>query len=157
MHHFTRGMNQIYEVHSCGNKDPSEQPYGMIRTFYIAAEEVEWDYAPNKNWEFEKQHMDAGGERYHRRGRQAPWVGLHMRRRRLSDAEAREGPGFARTVPAEPFKYSAHKRGGALPISILGRGCEVVLRTLAGVSGHLHQGCPCSQVACGPTNVLLSE
>ncbi|ELK27895.1 Hephaestin-like protein 1 [Myotis davidii] len=64
MHHFMRGMNQIYEVSSCGNKDPSEQPYGMIRTFYIAAEEVEWDYAPNKNWEFEKQHLDAGGERH---------------------------------------------------------------------------------------------
>ncbi|XP_007936288.1 ferroxidase HEPHL1 [Orycteropus afer afer] len=64
MHHFMRGMNQIYEVNSCGNKDPSEQPYGMIRTFYIAAEEVEWDYAPNKNWEFEKQHLDAGGERH---------------------------------------------------------------------------------------------
>nr|XP_025749784.1 hephaestin-like protein 1 [Callorhinus ursinus] len=64
LHHFVRGMNQIYEVNSCGNKDPSEQPYGMIRTFYIAAEEVEWDYAPNKNWEFEKQHLDAGGERH---------------------------------------------------------------------------------------------
>ncbi|ELK16486.1 Hephaestin-like protein 1 [Pteropus alecto] len=64
MHHFTRGMSQIYEVNSCGNRDPSEQPYGMIRTFYIAAEEVEWDYAPNKNWEFEKQHLDAGGERH---------------------------------------------------------------------------------------------
>ncbi|XP_062950422.1 ferroxidase HEPHL1 [Cynocephalus volans] len=64
LHHFSRGMNQIYEVNSCGNKDPSEQPYGMIRTFYIAAEEVEWDYAPNKNWEFEKQHVDAGGERH---------------------------------------------------------------------------------------------
>lgn len=64
-HHSSRGMSQIYEVSSCGRKEPSEQPYGMIRTFYIAAEEVEWDYAPNKNWEFEKQHMDAGGERYH--------------------------------------------------------------------------------------------
>lgn len=66
LHHLARGMHQIYEVRSCGNKDPPEQPYGTIRTFYIAAEEVEWDYAPNKNWEFEKQHLDAGGERYHR-------------------------------------------------------------------------------------------
>ncbi|KAB1271889.1 Hephaestin-like protein 1 [Camelus dromedarius] len=64
LHHFERGMSQIYEVSSCGNRDPSEQPYGMIRTFYIAAEEVEWDYAPNKNWEFEKQPLDAGGERH---------------------------------------------------------------------------------------------
>lgn len=65
LHHFARGMNQLYEVGSCGHREPHEQPYGMIRTFYIAAEEVEWDYAPNKNWEFEKQHLDAGGERYH--------------------------------------------------------------------------------------------
>ncbi|XP_055272200.1 ferroxidase HEPHL1-like isoform X2 [Moschus berezovskii] len=64
LHHLARGMHQIYEVRSCGNKDPPEQPYGTIRTFYIAAEEVEWDYAPNKNWEFEKQHLDAGGERH---------------------------------------------------------------------------------------------
>uniref|UniRef100_G1R633 ferroxidase n=1 Tax=Nomascus leucogenys TaxID=61853 RepID=G1R633_NOMLE len=64
MHHLPRGMGQIYEVNSCDNRDPSEQPYGMIRTFYIAAEEVEWDYAPNKNWEFEKQHLDARGERH---------------------------------------------------------------------------------------------
>ncbi|XP_065737954.1 ferroxidase HEPHL1 isoform X1 [Phocoena phocoena] len=64
LYHFQRGMNQIYEVSSCGNKDPSEQLYGMIRTFYIAAEEVEWDYAPNKNWEFEKQHSDGGWERH---------------------------------------------------------------------------------------------
>ncbi|XP_060035658.1 ferroxidase HEPHL1 isoform X2 [Erinaceus europaeus] len=62
--HFSKGMNQMYEVGSCGMKDPAEQPYGMMRTFYIAAEEVEWDYAPNKNWEFEKQHLDAGGERH---------------------------------------------------------------------------------------------
>lgn len=72
-------MNQIYEVSSCGNKDPSEQPYGMIRTFYIAAEEVEWDYAPNKNWEFEKQHSDGGWERYHRRCRRGvSRLGSHM-------------------------------------------------------------------------------
>ncbi|XP_008821338.1 hephaestin-like protein 1 [Nannospalax galili] len=64
LHHFARGMSQIYEVSSCGNRDPSEPPYGMLRTFFIAAEEVEWDYAPNKNWEFEKQHLDAGGERH---------------------------------------------------------------------------------------------
>lgn len=80
-------MGQIYEVNSCGNKDPSEQPYGMIRTFYIAAEEVEWDYAPNKNWEFEKQHLDAGGERYHGRSRQVSSVGLRMLCRTLLNME----------------------------------------------------------------------
>ncbi|XP_012584921.1 PREDICTED: collagen alpha-1(I) chain-like, partial [Condylura cristata] len=64
LHHFARGMNQLFEVSSCGHRDPPEQPRGVIRTFYIAAEEVEWDYAPNKNWEFEKQHLDAGGDRH---------------------------------------------------------------------------------------------
>ncbi|XP_036602582.1 ferroxidase HEPHL1 isoform X1 [Trichosurus vulpecula] len=64
MDHFTRGMKQMYEVSGCGNMAPLEKPYGMIRTFYIAAEEIEWDYAPNKNWESEKYHLDAGGERY---------------------------------------------------------------------------------------------
>lgn len=77
LHHFVRGMGQIYEVSSCGNRDPSEPPYGMLRTFFIAAEEVEWDYAPNKNWEFEKQHLDAGGERYHGRSHGSS-VGMRM-------------------------------------------------------------------------------
>uniref|UniRef100_A0A8C8VRC4 ferroxidase n=1 Tax=Pelusios castaneus TaxID=367368 RepID=A0A8C8VRC4_9SAUR len=26
------------------------QPYGTMRTYYIAAEEMEWDYAPDKSW-----------------------------------------------------------------------------------------------------------
>ncbi|XP_039770951.1 ferroxidase HEPHL1 [Ornithorhynchus anatinus] len=64
MDHFTRGMKQIYEVNTCGNPSAPAQPHGTIRVFYIAAEEVEWDYAPNKNWELEKQHMDFGRERY---------------------------------------------------------------------------------------------
>lgn len=93
MHHLPRGMGQIYEVNSCDNRDPSEQPHGMIRTFYIAAEEVEWDYAPNKNWEFEKQHLDARGERYHRRRRQGSSVGSRMLRRTLASVAPYKFPG----------------------------------------------------------------
>ncbi|XP_071068403.1 ferroxidase HEPHL1 isoform X2 [Dasypus novemcinctus] len=64
LHHSDRGMDQLYEVGSCGRQDSPPPPRRAIRTFYIAAEEVEWDYAPNKNWEFQKQHEDSRGDRH---------------------------------------------------------------------------------------------
>uniref|UniRef100_A0A8C0H9W2 ferroxidase n=1 Tax=Chelonoidis abingdonii TaxID=106734 RepID=A0A8C0H9W2_CHEAB len=48
--HFLAGMKQMYEVNSCSSTARPGQPYGTMRTYYIAAEEVEWDYAPNKTW-----------------------------------------------------------------------------------------------------------
>nr|XP_006134465.1 hephaestin-like protein 1 isoform X1 [Pelodiscus sinensis]XP_006134466.1 hephaestin-like protein 1 isoform X2 [Pelodiscus sinensis] len=48
--HFVAGMKQLYEVNSCSSAARPGQPYGTMRTYYIAAEEVEWDYAPNKTW-----------------------------------------------------------------------------------------------------------
>uniref|UniRef100_A0A674K648 ferroxidase n=1 Tax=Terrapene triunguis TaxID=2587831 RepID=A0A674K648_9SAUR len=48
--HFVAGMKQMYEVNSCNSTARPGQPYGTMRTYYIAAEEVEWDYAPNKTW-----------------------------------------------------------------------------------------------------------
>uniref|UniRef100_A0A8C4VXT1 ferroxidase n=1 Tax=Gopherus evgoodei TaxID=1825980 RepID=A0A8C4VXT1_9SAUR len=48
--HFVAGMKQMYEVNSCSSTARPGQPYGTMRTYYIAAEEVEWDYAPNKTW-----------------------------------------------------------------------------------------------------------
>ena len=109
LHHLARGMHQIYEVSSCGNKDPPEQPYGMIRTFYIAAEEVEWDYAPNKNWEFEKQHLDAGGERYHRPSRRRLWGGLAHVRGRSANAERKRAPGVVCPVLADRHVTQEHE------------------------------------------------
>lgn len=116
LYHFQRGMNQIYEVSSCGNKDLSEQPYGMIRTFYIAAEEVEWDYAPNKNWEFEKQHSDGGWERYHRRSRRGvSRVGSHMLRGRLSNVETKNALVLSAQFWQTRDFIQGHERLGKLP------------------------------------------
>uniref|UniRef100_A0A8C8SW76 ferroxidase n=1 Tax=Pelusios castaneus TaxID=367368 RepID=A0A8C8SW76_9SAUR len=48
--HFVGGMKQMYEVNSCGSTVRPGQPYGTMRTYYIAAEEMEWDYAPDKKF-----------------------------------------------------------------------------------------------------------
>lgn len=48
--HFVAGMKQMYEVNRCSSTARPGQPYGTMRTYYVAAEELEWDYAPNKTW-----------------------------------------------------------------------------------------------------------
>ncbi|KAK3515604.1 hypothetical protein QTP70_024835 [Hemibagrus guttatus] len=56
-HHYRGGMRQLYDVKPCS---PSQNPDSEATTFkpdvsfYIAAEEVEWNYAPNRTWELEK-------------------------------------------------------------------------------------------------------
>ncbi|NXK74849.1 HPHL1 protein, partial [Amazona guildingii] len=47
--HFVGGMKHLYEVSSCRNATRARQQGGTIRLYYIAAEEVEWDYASNKS------------------------------------------------------------------------------------------------------------
>ncbi|NXK37705.1 HPHL1 protein, partial [Piprites chloris] len=47
--HFVGGMKQLYEVSSCRNTTQAQQQYRAMRLYYIAAEEVEWDYASNKS------------------------------------------------------------------------------------------------------------
>ncbi|NWI03308.1 HPHL1 protein, partial [Tichodroma muraria] len=47
--HFVGGMKHLYEVSSCRNTTRSQQQRGAMRLYYIAAEEVEWDYASNKS------------------------------------------------------------------------------------------------------------
>ncbi|NXB50509.1 HPHL1 protein, partial [Leucopsar rothschildi] len=47
--HFVGGMKHLYEVSSCHNPSRAQQQRGAIRLYYIAAEEVEWDYASNKS------------------------------------------------------------------------------------------------------------
>uniref|UniRef100_A0A663ENS5 ferroxidase n=1 Tax=Aquila chrysaetos chrysaetos TaxID=223781 RepID=A0A663ENS5_AQUCH len=42
--HFVGGMKHLYEVSSCRNNTRSQQQHGAMRLYYIAAEEVEWDY-----------------------------------------------------------------------------------------------------------------
>ncbi|XP_058232236.1 ferroxidase HEPHL1-like isoform X2 [Hemibagrus wyckioides] len=56
-HHYQGGMRQFYDVKLC---TPSQIPGSETTTFkpdvyfYIAAEEVDWNYAPTRTWELEK-------------------------------------------------------------------------------------------------------
>ncbi|KAF4075782.1 hypothetical protein AMELA_G00222750 [Ameiurus melas] len=46
--HIHAGMEGFYEVSSCGNDAaPTMEPEGHVRSFYIAAEEILWEYAPS--------------------------------------------------------------------------------------------------------------
>ncbi|XP_076876686.1 ferroxidase HEPHL1 [Brachyhypopomus gauderio] len=50
--HYTGGMKVQYRVGTCGQN--STAPPTVPNVYYfIAAEEVEWDYSPNRTWEFE--------------------------------------------------------------------------------------------------------
>ncbi|XP_060090916.1 ferroxidase HEPHL1 [Heteronotia binoei] len=48
--HFIGGMKHLYKVKACRKASEDRKWYGTVRTHYIAAEEEEWDYAPNKTW-----------------------------------------------------------------------------------------------------------
>lgn len=47
--HLLAGMQAFYQVKSCetGDKPPVVPPSGQVRTYYVAAELVEWNYAPS--------------------------------------------------------------------------------------------------------------
>uniref|UniRef100_A0A8C8AKI2 ferroxidase n=1 Tax=Otus sunia TaxID=257818 RepID=A0A8C8AKI2_9STRI len=66
--HFVGGMKHLYEVSSCRNTTQTQQQHGAMRLFYIAAEEVEWDYASNKSSAyghiFLSQEEDLIGSKY---------------------------------------------------------------------------------------------
>lgn len=53
----------MYNIKSCHKLAPDGSHYGTVRTYYIAAEEIEWDYAPDKHWA-EKDNMTSKQERY---------------------------------------------------------------------------------------------
>ncbi|XP_029458196.1 hephaestin-like protein 1 isoform X2 [Rhinatrema bivittatum] len=56
--HFTGGMKQVYTVKGCGGAAaPEPQQYSTVRTYFIAAKEVEWDYSPQRRWELEKHNV----------------------------------------------------------------------------------------------------
>ncbi|XP_040205015.1 ceruloplasmin isoform X1 [Rana temporaria] len=61
--HYTGGMRQHYTVKSCTEKKV-ESGLHRIRTYYIAAEEIEWDYAPSRTWEQEwlSHHPESPGD-----------------------------------------------------------------------------------------------
>ncbi|KAF1605018.1 Hephaestin-like protein 1, partial [Eudyptes chrysolophus] len=62
--HFVSGMKHLYEVSSCRNTTRAQQQHGAIRLYYIAAEEVEWDYASNKSSALKIYNVSSNEERY---------------------------------------------------------------------------------------------
>ncbi|CAN9501344.1 unnamed protein product [Ophioblennius macclurei] len=59
--HFSAGMRQTYKVNFCPHKKVKPVRAGPTKTvqYYISADEVEWDYSPERNWEFEKHHVSS--------------------------------------------------------------------------------------------------
>ncbi|XP_029957075.1 hephaestin-like protein 1 [Salarias fasciatus] len=57
--HYSAGMRQIYRVNHCPHKKVKHtqtQPTKIVQ-YFISADEVEWDYSPERDWEFEKHHV----------------------------------------------------------------------------------------------------
>ncbi|KAM6985179.1 hephaestin [Aplochiton taeniatus] len=62
--HYSAGMSQLYKVKSCPGRNaspPPPPPPSRVVRYYVSAEEVEWDYCPDRRWEMEK-HMVARPE-----------------------------------------------------------------------------------------------
>ncbi|KAM4047114.1 ferroxidase HEPHL1 [Anomaloglossus baeobatrachus] len=57
MDHYISGMKHTYTVQSCDHSIADEHQYGAMRTYFIAAEETEWDYSPDRSWELEKHNI----------------------------------------------------------------------------------------------------
>ncbi|NXF15437.1 HPHL1 protein, partial [Rhodinocichla rosea] len=62
--HFVGGMKHLYEVSSCRSPSGAQQQRGAMRVYYIAAEEVEWDYASNKSSAPNVYNISSYEERY---------------------------------------------------------------------------------------------
>ena len=45
--HYSAGMLAKYTVKTCGKPTSKKKLTGMVRRYYIAAVELEWDYAPS--------------------------------------------------------------------------------------------------------------
>ncbi|XP_008047512.1 hephaestin isoform X3 [Carlito syrichta] len=66
--HREAGMKAIYNVSQCpGHQATHHQHYQAARIYYIMAEEVEWDYCPDRSWELEwhnQSEMDSYGHNF---------------------------------------------------------------------------------------------
>ncbi|NXK44914.1 HPHL1 protein, partial [Chauna torquata] len=69
--HFVGGMKHLYEVSSCRNATRARQQRNTMRLYYIAAEEVEWDYASNKSSAPKIYNVSSNEERYPKQKRLA--------------------------------------------------------------------------------------
>ncbi|NWT65337.1 HPHL1 protein, partial [Prunella himalayana] len=83
--HFVGGMKHLYEVSSCRNTTRAQQQRGAMRLYYIAAEEVEWDYASNKSSAPKVYNISSYEERY---PTPKPVVGTGMHLQWRGDFEA---------------------------------------------------------------------
>ncbi|XP_064861136.1 hephaestin-like [Oncorhynchus nerka] len=57
--HYNGGMRQQYSVKPCSPESNVKHTHARASSvvrYYISAEEVEWDYSPNRAWELEKHH-----------------------------------------------------------------------------------------------------
>uniref|UniRef100_A0A8C7MZ89 ferroxidase n=1 Tax=Oncorhynchus kisutch TaxID=8019 RepID=A0A8C7MZ89_ONCKI len=57
--HYNGGMRQQYSVKPCSPESKVKHTHSRASSvvrYYISAEEVEWDYSPNRAWELEKHH-----------------------------------------------------------------------------------------------------
>ncbi|KAK1343720.1 hypothetical protein QTO34_014273 [Cnephaeus nilssonii] len=55
--HYQGGMKHKYKVRPCSEPFPQQMQYQKEKVFYIAAEEVVWDYSPSRTWERELHHL----------------------------------------------------------------------------------------------------
>lgn len=56
--HYSAGMRQLYRVHHCPGlkvKSTHTEPTNIVQ-YFISAEEIEWDYSPERTWELLKHH-----------------------------------------------------------------------------------------------------
>ncbi|XP_044077458.1 ferroxidase HEPHL1 [Siniperca chuatsi] len=56
--HYSAGMRQQYRVNLCPKhklKHTHTEPTKIVQ-YFISAEEIEWDYSPERDWELEKHH-----------------------------------------------------------------------------------------------------
>ncbi|XP_035242447.1 hephaestin-like protein 1a [Anguilla anguilla] len=60
--HHLGGMRHHYSVKRCERQDVPDKtaPRSTVQ-YFIAAEEMEWDYSPSRNWELEKHNVSADG------------------------------------------------------------------------------------------------
>ncbi|KAJ8412613.1 hypothetical protein AAFF_G00129490 [Aldrovandia affinis] len=54
--HYLGGMRQQYSVTQCEEKDIPQTGTPPIVQYFIAAEELEWDYSPSRAWELQKHN-----------------------------------------------------------------------------------------------------
>ncbi|NXD53400.1 HPHL1 protein, partial [Corvus moneduloides] len=104
--HFVGGMKHLYEVSSCRNTTQAQQQRGAMRLYYIAAEEVEWDYASNKSSAPKIYNISSNEERY---PNQKTVVGTGHTYRPLLHAEVGDSVLIVfKNKASRPYSISAH-------------------------------------------------